>query len=173
MIAFISLISLHPNEYKVIYGNYLFSVHPQHTCTMYHVSCSTDQIQYTMCRIQVIQSLFIILIITALAVSLLLYQKESVSLSSLPSIQTVISSPDRTNGRRWRVQNIFKTRMEKIREVCEEEKENIAKVRKVNVNIWSVERAHGLVMCRTAKHGSTTWANYFVQMYIQRWVVVV
>ena len=30
---------------------------------------------------------------------------------------------------------------------------------------WSVSPHRRLVMCRTAKHGSTTWSNYFVQMF--------
>ena len=31
-----------------------------------------------------------------------------------------------------------------------------------------MEPASGLVLCRTAKHGSTSWANNFVHIYLRR-----
>ena len=36
-----------------------------------------------------------------------------------------------------------------------------------NLLHWSVEPKSKLIMCRTAKHGSTSWANIFVRIYSQ------
>ena len=63
------------------------------------------------------------------------------------------------------IKQIFKRRTEKVRKVCSENESKIPLEVGINNLIWSIEAKHKLLMCRTAKHGSTTWSNYFVQIY--------
>ena len=106
-------------------------------------------------------SLLIALVLLALAI--LLYQNEA-TLSSLFSSKDVYA--EGLALRRVRVRKLFAERVERVRRVCEAERSE--RVGRVNTKIWSVEPQHGLVICRTAKHGSTTWANYFLQIYTKR-----
>ena len=70
------------------------------------------------------------------------------------------------NATKIRIQKIFGDRTERIRKVCEAENSKIpAKLGKINQIIWSINAKHNLLMCRTAKHGSTTWSYNFVQIY--------
>jgi hypothetical protein len=66
---------------------------------------------------------------------------------------------------KFRIHEIFKDRNEQMRKVCSEEYSISPKPVKINKFIWSIEEKHKLLMCRTAKHGSTTWASIFVKMY--------
>ena len=63
------------------------------------------------------------------------------------------------------IREIFKYRNEQMRKVCSEEYSSDPEPVKINKFIWSIEEKHKLLMCRTAKHGSTTWASIFVKMY--------
>lgn len=63
------------------------------------------------------------------------------------------------------IQEIFKDRTDKIHKVCAEEKSKIPANVTIKDMVWSIEEKHKLLMCRTAKHGSTTWSSNFVQIY--------
>jgi hypothetical protein len=70
------------------------------------------------------------------------------------------------NDSKIRIQKLFHERTERIRTVCSEENSRIPATVKIYTGlIWSIEKKHKLLMCRTAKHGSTTWASIFVQIY--------
>ena len=64
-----------------------------------------------------------------------------------------------------KIQEIFKDRTDKIHKVCAEEKSKIPANVTIKDMVWSIEEKHKLLMCRTAKHGSTTWSSNFVQIY--------
>ena len=63
---------------------------------------------------------------------------------------------------------MFKERLQQMKGVCEK-----AQVKDVEDNdykigkIWTVNEEKGLAMCRTGKHGSTTWTKYFVKIYTE------
>ena len=61
--------------------------------------------------------------------------------------------------------DIFDERIRKVRSACAAEDLSPPSPTPVNPIIWSVEEKHNLLMCRTAKHGSTTWASIFVKIY--------
>ena len=57
-----------------------------------------------------------------------------------------------------------------IRDVCELHKNRVSdKPPPIKNIIWSIAPQHNLIMCRTAKHGSTTWANIFVQILSKKY----
>ena len=63
------------------------------------------------------------------------------------------------------IKRIFKERTDRVREVCAAEKSKVPENVKIIARTWSIERRHKMLMCRTAKHGSTTWAYNFVMIY--------
>ena len=71
--------------------------------------------------------------------------------------------------RRQKLKNVFQERNQKVRDVCKEESENIpkllAKEAALRSGMYNIEHKHKLLMCRAAKHGTTTWAYNFIQMY--------
>ena len=72
--------------------------------------------------------------------------------------------------------DIFEERIRKVRSVCAAEASNTSSpspVNPVKPIIWSLEEKHNLLMCRTAKHGSTTWASIFVKIYTKGSVLAV
>ena len=60
----------------------------------------------------------------------------------------------------------FSARLQHIHAVCAAEK-RIHISRPSDHLHWSVEPDSQLLMCRTAKHGSTSWAAIFVRIYTQ------
>ena len=65
----------------------------------------------------------------------------------------------------------FHNRTERIKKVCEEERKvwpssRIFKHRIISF-LWSAEPHYKMLLCRTAKHGSTSWASHFVKIYTQ------
>ena len=69
------------------------------------------------------------------------------------------------------VREKFRNRTERIKKVCQEEKK-IKPDSEIFSNeiisfIWSAEPNYKMLMCRTAKHGSTSWASHFVKIYTQ------
>ena len=91
------------------------------------------------------------------------YQLFSSQYEHLEDVKT--SSKKFQSAKHLYIKKIFEERTERVRKVCNEEKSKIPAKVSINNLIWSIEAAHKLLMCRTAKHGSTTWSNYFVQMY--------
>ena len=51
-----------------------------------------------------------------------------------------------------------------LRNVCDQFAGHIGEPSGIKNIIWSIAPQHNMLMCRTAKHGSTTWANIFVQI---------
>ena len=88
--------------------------------------------------------------------------------------ELLISKPKLTrselhNKRISRIQTMFKSRTELVRRECDENRHLLRPEPPAIQNIiWSMSPRHNLLMCRTAKHGSTTWANIFVQILSQR-----
>ena len=57
---------------------------------------------------------------------------------------------------------LFSPRLSHLQEVCATmTSEEVVQT----ARIWSVNPRYKLAMCRTAKHGSTTWASLLVQLY--------
>ena len=91
------------------------------------------------------------------------YQLFSSQYEHLNDVKT--SSKKIHSAKHFHIKKIFEERTKRVRKVCNEEKSKIPAKVSINNLIWSIEAKHKLLMCRTAKHGSTTWSNYFVQMY--------
>ena len=124
-------------------------------------------------------TLFLTLLL--LTMTALLYQQYS---PSLP--RPTQSMAELVPTMRRRVRTLFTPHLARLEKVCEKEggdnhggdnpggdnpggdSGSDGGIGKINSQIWSVSPSKGLVMCRTAKHGSTTWANYFVQIYSGR-----
>ena len=64
-----------------------------------------------------------------------------------------------------RIKNMFIARTDRVREVCAAENLRIPGSAEIKARTWSIEKRHKMLMCRTAKHGSTTWAYNFVKIY--------
>ena len=62
---------------------------------------------------------------------------------------------------------LFPQPMQHLHAVCAAEGRRDPAVKPPNLLHWSVEPESKLLMCRTAKHGSTSWANIFVRIYTQ------
>ena len=76
-----------------------------------------------------------------------------------------VTNSNYTKHSKFHTRNVFEERIEKLRNVCSEESSSIPAPSKINKLIWSMEEENKLLMCRTAKHGSTTWSSIFVQIY--------
>ena len=74
-------------------------------------------------------------------------------------------SASMTGVRHPRIKNMFIARTDRVREVCAAEKSRIPLSVEIKARTWSIEKRHKMLMCRTAKHGSTTWAYNFVKIY--------
>ena len=65
----------------------------------------------------------------------------------------------------------FRNRTDRIQEVCAEERKVWPNADIFNHRIitflWSAEPYYKMLLCRTAKHGSTSWASHFVQIFTQ------
>ena len=69
--------------------------------------------------------------------------------------------------RQNRVKEQFSDRTVLMSNICEEHRSKLEKdPPEIQNNIWSIAPGHNMIMCRTAKHGSTTWANIFVQILV-------
>ena len=69
------------------------------------------------------------------------------------------------------VREKFRNRTDHIKKVCEQERvafpnSDIFHQRKITF-LWSIEPYYKLLLCRTAKHGSTSWARNLVRIYTQ------
>ena len=65
------------------------------------------------------------------------------------------------------IRKVFQASLTTIQTTCERYKsENTTKEYKLpDLKNFSLEPRHKLIICRTAKHGSTSWAHNFVQIY--------
>ena len=98
----------------------------------------------------------------------LLYSYKPVLQPQNKYITEAVIKKSKQYARKQKIRGMFKERMQKIKDVCEKNlikgvEDNAYKIGK----IWTVNEKKGLVMCRTGKHGSTTWANYFVKIYTE------
>jgi len=67
------------------------------------------------------------------------------------------------DSKREKLNPRFSQRIEMLEKACSQMKETARIDQKPRK--WSVNPQYKLVMCRTAKHGSTSWASFFVQLY--------
>ena len=87
-------------------------------------------------------------------------ESEDQSPTKLDSRQDILS--EHLASRRDILAPRFSSRVSRLQEVCTSmTSEEVSQT----ARIWSVNPRHKLVMCRTSKHGSTTWASLFVQLY--------
>ena len=66
---------------------------------------------------------------------------------------------------REKVPLLLKERAHQVKKVCSDFGQLNSPPGHMKTFLWSIENQHNLLMCRTAKHGSTTWASLFVHMY--------
>ena len=66
---------------------------------------------------------------------------------------------------REKVPLLLKERAHRVKKVCSDFGQLNSPPGRMKTFLWSIENQHKLLMCRTAKHGSTTWASLFVHMY--------
>ena len=64
-----------------------------------------------------------------------------------------------------RIRKEFGDRLSTIQEACEDAKIQNLDVVEVPQYRFLFERTSNLFTCTTAKHGSTTWSNYFVTLW--------
>lgn len=65
-----------------------------------------------------------------------------------------------------RVRKHFQSKLENLEKACSRYHISPNEVQ-VKLQTFSLEPKSRLVLCRTAKHGSTSWANNFVKMYLR------
>ena len=67
------------------------------------------------------------------------------------------------------VREKFSNRTERIQRVCEEERKvwpnHEIFSHRIITFLWSIEPYYKMILCRTAKHGSTSWASHFVKIF--------
>ena len=68
--------------------------------------------------------------------------------------------------RNEKIRNMFLDRTERIRRVCREYKNRTSNKDFFLLKAYSLEPLEKLAICRTAKHGSTTWAKNFIHIYL-------
>ena len=68
--------------------------------------------------------------------------------------------------RNEKIRNMFLDRTERIQRVCKEYKNRTSKADFFLLKAYSLEPLEKLAICRTAKHGSTTWAKNFIHIYL-------
>ena len=67
------------------------------------------------------------------------------------------------------VEDNFQVGADLVRNICDQYGGHLKKPPGIKNIIWSIAPQHSLLMCRTAKHGSTTWANIFVQILSRKY----
>ena len=68
--------------------------------------------------------------------------------------------------RNGRIRQLFQNRTQRIAEVCEKYKSYMTRPGFFLPKAYSLEPYEQLAVCRTAKHGSTTWAKNFIHIYL-------
>ena len=64
------------------------------------------------------------------------------------------------------IRSMFLNRTKRIEKTCEQYKSNLASPDFFLPKAYSLEPLEKLAICRTAKHGSTTWAKNFIHIYL-------
>ena len=67
--------------------------------------------------------------------------------------------------KKTRLHKSFYNGLRFIREACSEDDIKSRNQNQVPVSQFLFDPASKLLMCKTAKHGSTTWAQYFVSIF--------
>ena len=67
--------------------------------------------------------------------------------------------------RNQKIEKLFAGKLSRVRDVCDQYK-NLTKMYKKEIflNVYSLEPSMRLGLCRTAKHGSTTWAKEAIKI---------
>ena len=68
------------------------------------------------------------------------------------------------NKRKYQVKVHFQKRKKHLEDICAKYNKQSFK-RKEKLKIFSIEPRKKLIVCRTAKHGSTTWSNILFKMH--------
>ena len=70
-------------------------------------------------------------------------------------------------ARNKNVQYQFQRKIDKLEQACDQYKDQFKiKQNKGLAKVFSLEPSEKLAICRTAKHGSTTWAKNFIHIYL-------
>ena len=64
------------------------------------------------------------------------------------------------------IRSMFLNRTKRIEKTCEQYKSHLASPDFFLPKAYSLEPLEKLAICRTAKHGSTTWAKNFIHIYL-------
>ena len=79
------------------------------------------------------------------------------------------------DSRRYLVRNRniqlqFRNRVKRVEQACKEHKNRIkeSQNRDLLLKVYSLEPSEKIAICRTAKHGSTTWAKNFMHVYLNK-----
>ena len=107
---------------------------------------------------------FISISIAVILITLLLFSYSNMMIGVGKSVgKSVGESVDRKSVTRNEViREAFKESLAQLKSTCVKYKSNHTTPPLKN---FSLEPRHKLVICRTAKHGSTSWTNNFVKIY--------
>jgi len=90
--------------------------------------------------------------------------KQKAKLESIARIKALMKETGRHyKGRKIKLQEFFQNRIDNFKQVCESFKDPKTGNR-TKVGMFSLEARKKLVVCRTAKHASTTLANLLIKM---------
>lgn len=90
-----------------------------------------------------------------------------ISFSKKKKKRKVISHRPKLNFklRNTQVKRYFRERTKHMEEVCARYQDKPRSGHRSKVSIFNLDPRRKLVMCRTAKHGSTSWSNIFFKIY--------
>ena len=68
------------------------------------------------------------------------------------------------------LRELFRERLDTLETVCRDNRRQVPREVSKNNFLFNVAPDHKLIMCKSAKHGTTTWSEYFVQILTAGWV---
>ena len=116
-----------------------------------------------------------VLCIAFLAFNLLIYYKNmrQVSLPRIFGVNQSTSTIDDNRKyliRNKNIQRQFRNRVNRVEQVCKDHKDLFPESENIDplLKVYSLEPSEKIAICRTAKHGSTTWAKNFMHVYLNK-----
>ena len=112
-----------------------------------------------------------------LAFNLLVYYKNmrQVSLPRIFVVNQSSSNIDNDDTQRFTIRNKivqrqFRNRVNRVQQVCKDHKDLLTESENKDplLKVYSLEPSEKIAICRTAKHGSTTWAKNFMHVYLNK-----